>query len=89
MQKREVYFSSLSSVVSFIISQNESLQCPTCKLIYGEKTGICPAGVMKWTILHGTSVAGYEGYDTISVSYHIEPGVQVSALIAQDGKSCV
>ncbi|KAK3760894.1 hypothetical protein RRG08_042109 [Elysia crispata] len=56
--------------------KNESLQCPTCKLIYGEKTGICPAGVMKWTILHGASVAGYEGYDTISVSYHIEPGVQ-------------
>ncbi|GFO09845.1 E3 ubiquitin-protein ligase dtx4 [Plakobranchus ocellatus] len=56
--------------------KSESLQCPSCKLIYGEKTGNCPAGVMTWAILKGTSVAGYEKYDTISVSYDIQPGVQ-------------
>ncbi|RUS79172.1 hypothetical protein EGW08_013080 [Elysia chlorotica] len=56
--------------------KNESLQCPSCKLIYGEKTGTCPAGVMRWDILSGSSVAGYEGYDTISVSYDIRSGVQ-------------
>ncbi|XP_059149621.1 probable E3 ubiquitin-protein ligase DTX2 isoform X2 [Physella acuta] len=56
--------------------KDDSLQCPSCKTIYGEKTGICPPGYMQWNILQGLPLAGYEDYDTICVSYHISAGKQ-------------
>ncbi|CAL1537068.1 unnamed protein product [Lymnaea stagnalis] len=56
--------------------KDDSLQCPSCKMIYGEKTGICPPGNMSWKIMSGNSLAGYEGYNTICVTYHLSSGIQ-------------
>uniref|UniRef100_A0A0B7AIV6 E3 ubiquitin-protein ligase n=1 Tax=Arion vulgaris TaxID=1028688 RepID=A0A0B7AIV6_9EUPU len=56
--------------------KDDSLQCPSCKMIYGEKTGICPPGYMNWRVVHDLALSGYEGHGTIIVSYHISPGIQ-------------
>ena len=62
--------------------QNGSLQCPSCKMIYGEKTGICPAGQMSWQIHKNLHLAGYESFDTIVVSYFIKSGTQVKYIMS-------
>ena len=56
--------------------QEGSLQCPSCKAIYGEKVGNCPRGEMEYLTMKNHSLAGYEGCDTIQVLYHIQPGIQ-------------
>ena len=62
-------------IVNQYTSQNGSVQCPTCKTIYGEKHGICPEGVMEHlTVPH--SLPGHEGHQTRVIIYHISPGIQ-------------
>ncbi|XP_005111923.2 E3 ubiquitin-protein ligase DTX4 [Aplysia californica] len=58
------------------IHKDASVQCPSCKTIYGEKTGICPPGNMHWRICPDLHLPGYENYSTIMVTYSISPGVQ-------------
>uniref|UniRef100_K1Q1B7 E3 ubiquitin-protein ligase n=1 Tax=Magallana gigas TaxID=29159 RepID=K1Q1B7_MAGGI len=56
-------------------TKNGSVQCPTCKTIYGEKHGNCPDGVMEYlTVPH--SLPGNEGHQTKVIIYHISPGIQ-------------
>ncbi|XP_062595606.1 E3 ubiquitin-protein ligase DTX1-like [Saccostrea cucullata] len=56
-------------------TKNGSVQCPTCKTIYGEKHGNCPDGVMEYlTLPH--SLPGHEGHQTKIIIYHIAPGIQ-------------
>lgn len=52
-----------------------SLQCPTCKRIYGTKFGNCPPGYMTETLLNH-SLPSYEHCRTIRVTYAISPGIQ-------------
>ncbi|KAH7984869.1 hypothetical protein HPB49_025670 [Dermacentor silvarum] len=51
------------------------LQCPVCKAIYGVKQGNQPSGIMNFQVLPFT-LPGYEGCDTIQITYHIPSGVQ-------------
>ncbi|XP_074642062.1 E3 ubiquitin-protein ligase DTX4-like [Tubulanus polymorphus] len=57
-------------------TKDGSLQCPTCKMIYGEKFGNCPPGRMEY----GTFSASLPSFDceTIRIIYTIPPGIQGS-----------
>lgn len=55
-----------------------SLQCPTCKTIYGVKTGNQPAGKMEYHVIPH-SLPGHPDCKTIRIIYNIPPGIQVPA----------
>lgn len=56
--------------------QDGSLQCPTCKAIYGEKTGTQPPGKMEFHLIPH-SLPGYTDSKTIRIVYDIPTGIQV------------
>lgn len=58
--------------------QDGSLQCPSCKTIYGEKTGTQPKGKMEVSTFP-QSLPGHKDCGTIRIVYHISRGIQVSA----------
>lgn len=58
-------------------SQDGSLQCPTCKAIYGEKTGTQPPGKMEFHVIPH-SLPGFADTQTIRIVYDIPTGIQVS-----------
>nr|XP_046183260.1 probable E3 ubiquitin-protein ligase DTX2 isoform X2 [Oncorhynchus gorbuscha] len=56
-------------------TKDGSLQCPSCKTIYGEKTGTQPKGKMEiYSIAH--SLPGHPDCGTIQIIYSIPPGIQ-------------
>lgn len=57
--------------------QDGSLQCPSCKTIYGEKTGTQPKGKMEIYSI-GQSLPGHPDCGAIQIIYSIPPGIQVS-----------
>lgn len=57
-------------------SQDGSLQCPTCKAIYGEKTGTQPPGKMEFHVIPH-SLPGFADTQTIRIVYDIPTGIQV------------
>lgn len=59
-----------------IFSSFISLQCPTCKTIYGVKTGNQPAGKMEYHVIPH-SLPGHPDCKTIRIIYNIPPGIQV------------
>ncbi|XP_034995473.2 probable E3 ubiquitin-protein ligase DTX2 isoform X2 [Zootoca vivipara] len=67
----------LLCVLAMYTSGNKdgSLQCPSCKTIYGEKTGTQPNGKMDVSIL-SESLPGNEDCGSIQITYHINRGVQ-------------
>lgn len=73
--------------------QDGSLQCPSCKTIYGEKTGTQPKGKMEVSTFP-QSLPGHKDCGTIQIVYHISRGIQVSAQHArrygccQDSTNC-
>ena len=56
--------------------QDGSLQCPSCKTIYGEKTGTQPRGKME-VFTFQMSLPGHEDCGTILIVYNIPHGIQV------------
>lgn len=56
--------------------QDGSLQCPSCKTIYGEKTGTQPKGKMEIYSV-AQSLPGHPDCGTIQIIYSIAPGIQV------------
>lgn len=58
--------------------QDGSLQCPSCKTIYGEKTGTQPWGKME-VFRFQASLPGHEDCGTILIVYNIPHGIQVRA----------
>lgn len=58
-------------------TQDGSLQCPTCKAIYGEKTGTQPPGKMEFHLIPH-SLPGFADTQTIRIVYDIPTGIQVS-----------
>ncbi|KAM9857311.1 E3 ubiquitin-protein ligase DTX4-like [Aulostomus maculatus] len=56
-------------------NKDGSLQCPTCKTIYGVKTGSQPAGKMEYHIIPH-SLPGHPDCKTIRIIYNIPPGIQ-------------
>ncbi|XP_010211881.1 PREDICTED: E3 ubiquitin-protein ligase DTX1-like [Tinamus guttatus] len=52
-----------------------SLQCPTCKAIYGEKTGTQPPGKMEFHLIPH-SLPGHSDSKTIRIIYDIPTGIQ-------------
>ncbi|XP_013909183.1 PREDICTED: probable E3 ubiquitin-protein ligase DTX2, partial [Thamnophis sirtalis] len=69
----------LLCVLAMYTSGNKdgSLQCPSCKAIYGEKTGTQPNGRMDVHKLP-ECLPGYENYGSIQITYNINRGIQVS-----------
>uniref|UniRef100_A0A8C8RGQ0 E3 ubiquitin-protein ligase n=1 Tax=Pelusios castaneus TaxID=367368 RepID=A0A8C8RGQ0_9SAUR len=55
--------------------EDGSLQCPTCKAIYGEKTGTQPPGKMEFHIIPH-SLPGHTESKTIRIVYDIPAGIQ-------------
>ena len=58
------------------LPQDGSLQCPTCKAIYGEKTGTQPPGKMQFHLIPH-SLPGFADTQTIRIVYDIPTGIQV------------
>nr|AAI66738.1 Dtx2 protein [Rattus norvegicus] len=56
-------------------NKDGSLQCPSCKTIYGEKTGTQPWGKMEVFRFH-MSLPGHEDCGTILIVYNIPHGIQ-------------
>ncbi|XP_014427903.2 E3 ubiquitin-protein ligase DTX4 isoform X1 [Pelodiscus sinensis] len=56
-------------------NKDGSLQCPTCKTIYGVKTGTQPPGKMEYHLIPH-SLPGHPDCKTIRIIYNIPPGVQ-------------
>ncbi|NWV99436.1 DTX4 ligase, partial [Machaerirhynchus nigripectus] len=56
-------------------NKDGSLQCPTCKTIYGVKTGTQPPGKMEYHIIPH-ALPGHADCKTIRIIYNIPPGVQ-------------
>ncbi|KAJ8000812.1 hypothetical protein DPEC_G00184240 [Dallia pectoralis] len=56
-------------------NQDGSLQCPTCKTIYGVKTGNQPPGKMEYHVIPH-SLPGHPDCKTIRIVYNIPPGIQ-------------
>ncbi|KAJ6659047.1 hypothetical protein lerEdw1_019349 [Lerista edwardsae] len=56
-------------------NKDGSLQCPTCKAIYGEKTGTQPPGKMEFHIIPH-SLPGYADCKTIRIVYDVPAGIQ-------------
>ncbi|XP_016041441.1 probable E3 ubiquitin-protein ligase DTX2 isoform X2 [Erinaceus europaeus] len=56
-------------------NKDGSLQCPSCKTIYGEKTGTQPRGKME-VFQFQVSLPGHEDCGTILIVYNIPQGIQ-------------
>ncbi|KAM9701312.1 E3 ubiquitin-protein ligase DTX4-like [Menidia menidia] len=56
-------------------NKDGSLQCPTCKTIYGVKTGSQPAGKMEYHVIPH-SLPGHPDCKSIRIIYNITPGIQ-------------
>ncbi|XP_062448232.1 probable E3 ubiquitin-protein ligase DTX2 isoform X3 [Rhea pennata] len=56
-------------------NKDGSLQCPSCKTIYGEKTGTQPKGKMEFSTFP-QSLPGHKDCGTIQIVYHISRGIQ-------------
>ncbi|XP_034276183.1 E3 ubiquitin-protein ligase DTX4 [Pantherophis guttatus] len=56
-------------------NKDGSLQCPTCKTIYGVKTGTQPPGKMEYHLIPH-SLPGHLDCKTIRIIYNIPPGIQ-------------
>ncbi|XP_053187436.1 probable E3 ubiquitin-protein ligase DTX2 isoform X1 [Scomber japonicus] len=56
-------------------TKDGSLQCPSCKTIYGEKTGTQPKGKMEIYSV-AQSLPGHPDCGTIQIIYSIPPGLQ-------------
>uniref|UniRef100_A0A4W5NCT1 E3 ubiquitin-protein ligase n=1 Tax=Hucho hucho TaxID=62062 RepID=A0A4W5NCT1_9TELE len=56
-------------------NKDGSLQCPTCKAIYGVKTGNQPPGKMEYHVIPH-SLPGHPNCKTIRVIYNVLPGIQ-------------
>nr|XP_020660652.1 probable E3 ubiquitin-protein ligase DTX2 [Pogona vitticeps] len=56
-------------------NKDGSLQCPSCKTIYGEKTGTQPSGRMDVSVLPD-SIPGHEDCRSIQIAYYINKGIQ-------------
>ncbi|XP_066868097.1 probable E3 ubiquitin-protein ligase DTX2 isoform X4 [Kogia breviceps] len=61
-------------------NKDGSLQCPSCKTIYGEKTGTQPRGKME-VFTFQVSLPGHEDCGTILIVYNIPHGIQVLELL--------
>lgn len=65
-----------------------SLQCPTCKTIYGVKTGNQPAGKMEYHVIPH-SLPGHPNCKTIRIIYNIPPGIQVPPTLQTPGPAAL
>ncbi|XP_034952538.1 protein deltex [Chelonus insularis] len=51
------------------------IQCPVCRMIYGEKRGNQPSGTMNWTRIP-RALPGFPNTNTIQITYDIPSGIQ-------------
>ncbi|KAF7666012.1 hypothetical protein LDENG_00123180 [Lucifuga dentata] len=71
-------------------NKDGSLQCPTCKTIYGVKTGNQPSGKMEYHVIPH-SLPGHPDCKTIRIIYNIPPGIQGTKTVRRrkkGGSSC-
>lgn len=55
------------------------MQCPVCKMIYGQKMGTQPPGTMTFFI-YPKSLPGFKDCDTITIIYDFQSGIQVTVI---------
>ncbi|XP_012255279.2 protein deltex isoform X2 [Athalia rosae] len=67
----------LACLNAMISSQQQPMyiQCPVCRLIYGEKRGNQPPGTMNWTRIP-RALPGFPNTNTIQITYDIPSGIQ-------------
>ncbi|XP_046429356.1 protein deltex isoform X1 [Neodiprion virginianus] len=67
----------LACLNAMISSQQQPMyiQCPVCRLIYGEKRGNQPPGTMNWTRIP-RPLPGFPNTNTIQITYDIPSGIQ-------------
>ncbi|XP_012275344.1 protein deltex [Orussus abietinus] len=67
----------LACLNAMLSSQQQPMyiQCPVCRLIYGEKRGNQPAGTMNWTRIP-RALPGFPNTKTIQITYDIPSGIQ-------------
>ncbi|XP_068165966.1 E3 ubiquitin-protein ligase DTX1 [Antennarius striatus] len=58
-------------------NKDGSLQCPTCKTIYGQKTGTQPPGKMEYHLIPHC-LPGYPDNRSIRIVYDVPAGIQTS-----------
>ena len=56
------------------------LTCPTCKKVYGTKTGDMPDSGNMGVSRTSRSLPGHPGYSTIEIVYNFTSGISVSIL---------
>ncbi|KTG46692.1 hypothetical protein cypCar_00034828 [Cyprinus carpio] len=61
-------------------NKDGSLQCPTCKTIYGVKTGNQSPGKMEYHVIPH-SLPGHPDCKTIRIIYNIPPGIQALRML--------
>ena len=59
------------------------LECPTCKKVYGTKTGNMPTTGKIRHILTNHRLPGYENCGCIEITYYFSPGIQVAEKLTQ------
>ncbi|XP_041749658.2 probable E3 ubiquitin-protein ligase DTX2 isoform X4 [Coregonus clupeaformis] len=74
-QKPEDVIHRYMEEVASAQDEDGSLQCPSCKTIYGEKTGTQPKGKMEIYSI-AQSLPGHPDCGTIQIIYSIPPGIQ-------------
>ena len=65
---------------SLISPLQNGLTCPTCKKVYGIKTGDMPNGTMTVRESH-SSLPGHEDCGSIEIVYSFSPGVHVRPIL--------
>ena len=67
----------ITPIHGMVFNTQNGVTCPTCKKVYGIRTGDMPDGTMH--IRHTRqSLPGHEGHGTIEIVYNFSPGVHVS-----------
>ena len=65
-------------LVALINNSGKSfIECPTCKKVYGVKTGTMPSSGWISHTLSPRPLPGYEACGTIEITFNFRPGIQV------------
>lgn len=73
--KHQCHFLCLKAML--LHTHSATLQCPTCKHIYGTKYGNCPDGLMTYQVCKKGDLLGFEdGCGVVTVKYDIRDGLQ-------------
>lgn len=74
--RHRLHLACLNAMLSSnCVANSMYIQCPVCRMIYGEKRGNQPPGSMNWTRI-SRSLPGFPHSHTIQITYDIPSGIQ-------------